>query len=570
MNVRSGAPYKPSQIVSPACVNMDMLSYVALPSPIWPLLTPDSSNSSGLANTLPSYMLVYLDSLPIIQSIFQGIPISSCSTMHQIQTAPCYDVLTFTTSRCTTSESTVAASAIKLTQCVATTETVTRSRFRNSAGSRSGVDDRISAQLLTYITGEPIYAPTPGAQTTVAPTDLPLSEARIAAIPASTQDANHGVPVETQGASATDGGMPAARILYNANEAYPSSPRGHLLIVSDSQIPQGGLRSTGTEHHLGNTALPTTSSQLEHFEILKIVLAIQGVASGLQSSHRSPQETDSRPASTESDSFQLTSAEHFKEDDGEDGPPPTATQNVEDVEHGMLPSGDFASSISGLSQESDRDTSVYLETVSAADSAHKSPGMRQPLPTSPASLIPATQTETLAPGGVLVIEDAHLSVLPDASGLALSNGSTLRLEDGEAAEIDLPDGLALQLSRSGTVYLANTRTADLAPQLIGTGSSGPLEPARTNGQITGEDVSSTRSVAEASNGVATEWHAEGTAAGDASLSRSISEASTGAATGGSAKGTASEVSAGGASVCVSAVWAFVVGLLVALVWVFDG
>jgi len=157
---------------------MEMLSYIALSSPvstIWPLSTTKPSDSSGLANTLPSDMMMYLDGQPIIQSIFQDIPISSCSTVHQIQTAPCYDVFTLTPSRCTTTESTVAAVAVVLTQCMTTTDIVTRPKIWNSQLSRGGSAGvgRISAQLLTYVTGKPIYA-----QITLTSADLPLSEAR--------------------------------------------------------------------------------------------------------------------------------------------------------------------------------------------------------------------------------------------------------------------------------------------------------------------------------------------------------------------------------------------------------
>lgn len=553
---------------------MDTLSYIALPSlisTIWPLPTTISSNSSGLANTLPPETLVYLDSQPIIQSIFQGIPISSCSTVRKIQTVPCYDVFTFTTSRCTTIESTVAASANNLTRCVTTTDIVTRPRFWNSEQSRGGLGGvgRISAQLLTYITGEPVYGPTPDAQATVAPTDLPLSEARIAAIPASTWDAINRSPVETQGASVFYTGTPAAATSEDPDTGAQLNVPGHVLLNSGLQALPDGSRASTTEHHVGGLTLPTTSPRLEHADVPRIVSAVQEVASGLQASRQKPQELDSWPPGTASSNFELPSAEHSREDDGKDDRPPTATQVVEDVKNGILLSGGFASTTFRLSQEHDHDTLMGSKTAVAADRAPKSPGVQRPLPTTPVPMSTTMQPQTLAPGGVLDFGNAHLSVLPDASGLTLSNGSTFRLKDGRTAEINVPDGLALRLSQSGTVYLANTRTEEMASQLTGTGSNGPSGPARTTGQITGEDVSSTRSIAGAPISVATEGHAKGTAAEDASLSRSISEAATGVATDGSAKGTASEVSTGGAPVCVSDVWGFVVGLLVALVWVFE-
>jgi hypothetical protein len=107
------------------------------------------------------------------------------------------------------------------------------------------------------------------------------------------------------------------------------------------------------------------------------------------------------------------------------------------------------------------------------------------------------QTQTLAPSGIRSLGSAHVSVLPDASGFALSDGSTLLLKDGETAEVKLPYGLALGISRSGTVYLVHTRTADTTPQLTDI-----LDPVRTILQID-RDVSLLRGVAEASSGVVT-------------------------------------------------------------------
>jgi len=477
--------------------------------------------------------MLYLDAQPIIQSIFQGIPIGSCSTTHQIQTAACYDVFTLTTSRCITIESTVAAVAVVLTQCITTTDIITRPRFWNSQLSRGGLGGvgRISAQLLTYVTGEPIYAPTIDAQTTSAPTNLPLSEARIAAIPASTWDAINGLPVETQAASTTNGDIPAARILDGGDRAYSSSVRGHVLVISDPQSPQDVPQTTRTEHYLGSPNLPKTSPQLEHVDVLKIVSAIQEVASGLQSSHQRPQETESRPANIEPSNFALTNAESTNEDDGTDDSPPTAKHNGH---VGMTLSSDVASTAFGPSQENDHDTSTRSKLAMVADSALQSLSMQEPLPTTPTPTTPSTsmQTETLTPGDMLVFGKAHLSVLPDASGLTLSDGSTVRLKDGEIAEIRLLDDTTVRFSRSGTVYFAETRTADTTQQL-----SGSSDSARTTEQITG---------------------------GGSGLSRSIAEVSTGVATDGFTKGVAAEASAGAALAYISDARGIVVGVLVVL------
>jgi hypothetical protein len=119
--------------------------------------------------------------------------------------------------------------------------------------------------------------------------------------------------------------------------------------------------------------------------------------------------------------------------------------------------------------------------------------------------------------------------------VTLGDGSTLRLGDGEATETTLPDGAALRVSRSGTEFLVETRTADTTSQL-----SGLPDPARTTAQMTDEGLSSTRSISSTSIGVATD---------------------------GSKNATAVGVSAAAALVCLSDIRGLVMGvLLVAVVW----
>lgn len=108
-------------------------------------------------------------------------------------------------------------------------------------------------------------------------------------------------------------------------------------------------------------------------------------------------------------------------------------------------------------------------------------------PVSPSST--NMQTQTLAPSSILSFCSAHSSVLPDAAGFAVSDGSTLRLKDGETAEIGSNSGLALHISRSGVVYLVQTRTADTTRQLPRTSSNGASDLARTREQSAGEAVS---------------------------------------------------------------------------------
>lgn len=229
---------------------------------------------------------------------------------------------------------------------------------------------RISAQLLTYITGEPIYA-----ETTLTSADLPLSEVRIAAIPASTWDANRGLSVETQCTSTTDGDMSTARTLDDGSRAYPSSAQRHVSAISGSQIPQDASRTTATGRYLGSPILPATSPQLEHMDVLKTVSAIQEAASGLQASQRRLQETDSRLANVKVSNFDLTSAEHITEDDGRNDPPLTAKHNGH---VGMIFSSTVTSTAFGPSQENDHHTSRRSKTAVGADSGLKPLGMQEP------------------------------------------------------------------------------------------------------------------------------------------------------------------------------------------------
>lgn len=154
-------------------------------------------------------------------------------------------------------------------------------------------------------------------------------------------------------------------------------------------------------------------------------------------------------------------------------------------------------------------------------------------PVSPSST--NMQTQTLAPSSILSFCSAHLSVLPDASGFAVSDDSTLRLKDGETAEIASNSGLAFHMSRSGAAYLVQTRTADTTRQLPRTSSNGASDLARTREQSAGEDIS------VMPGGI---------------------QVSVSTATGGPTDYTAGEVSTGGAAlVCPSDIRDLVAGML---------
>lgn len=456
---------------------------------------------------------------------------NSCSTRRQIQTASCYDVFTFTTSRCTTIESAVATAAINLTQCVTTTETVSRARFWNNDWPRSGSEDvgRKSAQLLTYVTGEPIYAPTPGARVTVDSTDLPLSAARVAATPADTLDAGNRLPVETQSASVVGTGTTAAATPEDDDTAAQSSVLDHFLLEFGLQALPDGSHSARTRHLLGSPTLPTTPSQLEQVDVLNVVLAITNAASEPRLAQSLPQATGPQTGSAQRNDLEPTNAGYNAKDDTKDNPPPTGTQDAKDD---MLPSGDVTSEAFMSSQKNSPDTPMRSKPLVSADDALRPLMFQKPPTATPMSPSMATRTQTLVPGSTLSFGSAHVSVLPDASGFALSDGSTSSLKDGGTAEVKLPDGLALGISRSGTVYLVHTRTADTTPQLTDN-----LDPVRTTLQIDG----------------------------DVSLLRGVAEASSGVVTAGSTNAVAAGVSEGAASVCSFDLRALVVGTLLALV-----
>ena len=436
----------------------------------------------------------YLDGQPIIQSVFHGIPISSCSTFRQIQTTPCYDIIAFTATRCTTIESDVAAAAINLTQCTATVETATQARFWGSTGGRDAFTSvrRISARLLTYVTGEPIYAPTPGARMTAIPTDLPLSEARIAALPGSTWDDSHGLPVATQAASTAN---IAAATSEDDNTAAHSSVLGRVLLDSGLLVSQDGSSATITKYHVGSLALPTPSPQLEHVDVLKMTLDVGKVNSEPQSAPFTPQAIDPQARKPQLDDLKLTNIENAK-DDTKDVPLFKDTQGTYGE---MLPSEESASKPSNLlSQESDHGSPMDSGAIVSADDGLKplaSENVPAATPVSTSSI--NMQTQTLAPGSMLSFGSVHLSAVPDPSGLALSNGSTLRLKDGDTAEIKLPNGPTLQVSRSGAVYLVATRTARTTPQLTGTS-----DPAKTPEQTAGDGFSFLGTISEASSDLA--------------------------------------------------------------------
>lgn len=229
----------------------------------------------------------------------------------------------------------MAAAAVNRTQCTATVETVTQARFWGSTGGRgdfTGVG-RISAQLLTCVTGESIYAPTADAQTTVVPTDLPLSEARIAAVSAGTLDASRELPVETQGVSMTDTTTLAAATSEDADTAALSSVLAHVSLDSDLQVLQEGSRSTRTKHQLGSLTLPMTSPQLGQVDIKKIILAVGSVSSGPHLAQSIPQVTVPRPRDKESSNFEPANVEYTNADDDiKDIPPHTQAQRLHPAE----------------------------------------------------------------------------------------------------------------------------------------------------------------------------------------------------------------------------------------------
>lgn len=430
-------------------------------------------------------MMLYLDGQPIIKTILQGIPISSCSTVRQIQTAPCYDIVTFTATLCTTIENAAAAATVNSTQCTTTIETATQQRFWNNQESRGGSKDvsRKSAQLLTYITGEPIYAPMPDAQAIAAFSDLPLSEARIAAIPGATREGSHGFPVETQAASVVGTGTAAAATSEDDNTASLSSVLGGILLGSGLQASQDGPRLTGTQHMLGSLSLPTTSPQRGQVDAFKIILAIANVASELQPAYPTPQGTASPARGMKTRDFDSADDVNTKADGTKD------VTGAQGTASGMVLSSNAVSEALKPSQKNDHDRSMGSGAAVSADNALKPLTFGKPPTATPTSPSIATPTQTLAPGSILSSGGVHLSALPDASGFVLSDGSILRLTSGETAEITFPDGLALRISRSGTVYLLDTRIADMSPQVTGTSSNGASDPARATGQSAGGDVS---------------------------------------------------------------------------------
>ena len=393
---------------------------------------------------------------------------------------------------------------------------------------------RKSAQLLTYVTGEPIYAPTPDAQAIVASTDLPLSQARIAAIPGDTREGSHGFPVETQAASVVDTGTAAAATSEDDNTASLSSVLGGILLDSGLQASQDGPSLTGTQHMLGSPTLPTTSPQLGQVDVLKVILAIANVASELKPAYPIPQGTASQARDMKTGDFDPADAVNTKADDTKDVPPPTGARGTA---NGMVLSSNAVLEALEPSEENDHDTSMGSGAAVSADDALKHLILGKPPTATPTFPSIATPTQTLAPDSILPFGGANLSVLAGATGLALSDGSTLRLKDGETAEVTLPDGLALRLSRSGTVYLLDTRTADMPPQLTGKSSNGASDPARTTGQSAGGDVSFLHGGIQVSVSTATD---------------------------GPANHIADGVSTGAALVCLSDVRGLVVGVLLSV------
>ena len=205
-----------------------------------------------------------------------------------------------------------------------------------------------------------------------------------------------------------------------------------------------------------------------------------------------PQETVSQERYTESSDFESSKAESGRANDIKYGPPPTAEQ---DVHIGTTWLSHVASEAFRSSHENGHDTPVDSKPIVSADNALKPLAFETVPATMPISLSSLVQIQTLAPGSVRSSGSAHLSVLPDASGLTLSDGSTLLLKDGEAADIKLPDNPALRISRSGTLFLVQTtRTADATPRL-----TGPPYPSRTTGQSASGDVGFLRTTSGASS-----------------------------------------------------------------------
>jgi hypothetical protein len=410
-NVASATPFEPHQSGSATCANMDTLNYVALSTPvstIWPMPATGSSTSSHPREALPSDMLLYLDGLRDIKSIFRGIPINSCSPVHQTQTTPCYDIVTVITSRCTTGKSTLAASSVDITQCVATTDTTTHPRYWDSHMPRSGSSpvSRRSAQLLTYITGEPLYATTTAVPAAVSSGHLPLSGSPIEAVPASMFDAGRRLPIETHDSLMTDADTPGAGVLDDGNGATSLNVRGYNWVDSASQDSGGVLRTTKTEQNPGSATLPATSH-----------------------SHPSSQETDSQMTSSLFNDLGLTDAGDTKNDDAADSQPPT---NKQDPCSATPLFNDVVPTPFDLSQVIDQQ--ALKSSVTTALHA---------LTSKPLSA--AKQVETLTPGGVSFLGSDSLSVLPDGSRVVLADGNTLLLEDGETTQIRLQHGLTIQL-----------------------------------------------------------------------------------------------------------------------------
>jgi hypothetical protein len=356
-------------------------------------------------------------------------------------------------------------------------------------------------------------------------------------MPASTWDASNRLPAETQGVSKAETGTSVAATTGGVDPAAQSSVLRQILLDSGLQVLQDGSRAPMTDQRIRDLTLPTTLPQVEHVDVFKIILAVGSVASELQLARPTPQGTIVHQAkNTEPGTFGSVNHEHTEADNLKGMPPPTGTRHAYSE---MSPLSNAVSALLRPPQESDHDTSPYLETSIAADSALKSLGMQQSFTTMPLPLSNAMQAQTLILGSTLSFGSVRLSVLPHASGLALSDGSTLRLEDGETAEIKLPDGGALEIFRSGSMYLVATRSGASMSLPNGASTEGLSVPARTTEQITSEDTILSHSVAQGSIGVATD---------------------------GTTSGVAAEVFAGAASVCSRGVRSLLMGTFVALVW----
>lgn len=315
----------------------------------------------------------------------------------------------------------------------------------------------------------------------------------------------------------------------------------HVSVRSGSKAaPQEALRTTETEHRLDSATLLTTAPQLEHADFSKLIFAAEAAVFELHS-HLTSHRSDSLTTNTQFSGFALTRS-GFNKYDGTG----TFQSDKQEASRWVLPPSNAAPTSIGRPRESVQQASVVLSS-SAAD-AHitlKSHHTTK-LSTATSSIPPSTtkQSETLTPGGMLGFGGASLSMLPDGSEIVvLADGSKIRFEDGEAAEIRLQNGFVFRLARSSTVYLVDTSTVAAELQATGSALEELTERTTTTARVHNEDIS---------------------------LSCGMTGASIGVSTNNTIEYSAVEIFTGAASACSRDTLGLVTGMLIAFEWLIVG